>query len=186
MTILLLGIVLWCGAHAFKRAAPGLRADLTERLGAGPAKGFFAVLIGLSLVLMILGFRAAPFTPLYTPASWAVHVNNLLMLGAVALFGMGHSKGRARAWLRHPMLTGVMVWAVAHLLVNGDYASLLLFGGLGLWAALEVVMINAKAGPWQRPAPGSLAGDLRLVVITLVIYAGIAGIHVWLGYWPFG
>ena len=56
------------------------------------------------------------------------------MLVAVALIGAGHSKGRARGWLRHPMLTGVVVWAVAHLLVNGDVASLVLFGWLGLWA----------------------------------------------------
>ncbi len=186
MTLLLLGIVLWSGAHAFKRAAPGLRADLTERFGAGPARGLFAALIGLSVLLMIVGYRAAPFTPLYTPPAWGVHLNNLMMLAAIALLGMGKSKGRARAWLRHPMLIGVLVWAAAHLLVNGDYASLLLFGGLGLWAILEIVMINAQDGVWQRPEPGPLSGDLRLAAITVVLYGVIGGIHAWLGYWPFG
>jgi len=145
----------------------------------------FAALIGLGVLLMIIGYRAAPFTPLYTPPAWGVHLNNLMMLAAVALLGMGHSKGRARAWLRHPMLTAIVVWAAAHLLVNGDYASLLLFGGLGLWAILEMAMINAQDGAWQRPEPGPLSGDLRLAGITVVLYAAIGGIHTWLGYPPF-
>ena len=63
---------------------------------------------------------------------------------------------------------------------------LLLFGGMGLWAVLEMMMINAQDGPWQRPAPGPITGDLRLLAITLVLYGVIGGIHAWLGYWPFG
>jgi uncharacterized membrane protein len=114
-----------------------------------------------------------------------VHLNNLLMLAAVALMGMGRSRGRARAWLRHPMLTGVTVWAVAHLLVNGDRASLVLFGGLGLWAVAAMALINAREPHWTRPEPGPASGDLRLAVITVVAFAAIAGIHTWLGYWPF-
>lgn len=185
MVLLILGLVLWSAAHVFKRAAPGPRHAIAGRLGAGPSRGVFALLIVTGLVLMIFGYRAAPFTPVYDPPGWGVHVNNLAMLAAVALFGMGASKGRARSWLRNPMLTGVLVWAGAHLLVNGDAASLLLFGGLGLWAAVNIVLIDTRAGPWQRPEPGPALGDLRLAVITLVVFAVIAAIHTWLGVWPF-
>ena len=185
MLLLVLGLALWIAAHAFKRAAPAQRGALAARLGEGPAKGVVAAVIGVGLVLMIVGYRGAPFVPLYTPPAWTVHLNNLLMLGAVALMGMGQSKGRARSWLRHPMLTGVMVWAVAHLLVNGDLASLVLFGGLGLWAAASVAVINAGEPDWTRPAPGPVSGDIRLLAITAVVFAVIAGVHAWLGYWPF-
>ena len=89
-------------------------------------------------MLIVIGYRAAPFVAVYTPPAWTIHVNNLAMLGAVLLFGAGHPRGRVRTWLRHPMLTGVIIWALAHLLVNGDLASIVLFGGLGLWAAVSI------------------------------------------------
>jgi uncharacterized membrane protein len=185
MTLLVLGILLWSGAHVLPRVAPDAWAGVTARLGAGPARGVVAAVIALGLILMVIGYRAAPFDPVYDPPAWTIHLNNLLMLGAVALFGMGRSKGHARAWLRHPMLTGVTVWAVAHLLVNGDLASLVLFGGMGVWALGSMALINATAGPWQRPEPGPVSGDVRLVVIAVALFAVIAAIHTWLGYWPF-
>ncbi len=185
MTLLVLGLLVWTAAHAFKAVAPGPRAELGARLGTGPAKGVFAALIALGLVLMILGYRAAPFVAVWTPPAWTVHLNNLMMLIAVGVFGLSMSKGRSRSWLRHPMLLSVVIWAAAHLLVNGDLASLLLFGGLGVWALAEMALINARDGAWVRPAPGTSAGDLRLIAITLVTFAVIAGVHAWLGVWPF-
>lgn len=182
MTLLLLGLVLWSLAHVFKALAPERRAALTARLGEGPAKGLFAAAILLGLVLMIWGYRTAPFIPVWTPPAWTVHLNNLLMLGAVFLFGAGHSKGRARSWMRHPQLTSVVIWAAAHLLVNGDYAAILLFGGLAVWALANMALINARDGAWVRPEPGPLKGDIRLGVIALVLYGVIALVHGWLGY----
>ena len=180
MTFLISGLALWVLAHLFKRLAPGPR----ERLG-DAGKGVVALGILAGLVLMVIGYRRADTEFLYALPEWARHVNNLLMYGAVVLFGMGSSKGRMRSWLRHPMLTGVIVWAVAHLLVNGDTASLVLFGGLAIWAVVEILVINAKADPWQRPEPGSASRDIRLLIIAAVLYVVIAAIHSWLGYWPF-
>jgi uncharacterized membrane protein len=184
MTLLVLGLVLWTAAHFFKRLAPGPRAALAQSLGEGPSKGTVAAVIAVGLVLIVVGYRAAPFTPVYEPPSWGVHLNNLMMLAAVGLLGAGHSKSRVRAWLRNPMLTAVVVWAIAHLLVNGDAASLVLFGWMGIWAVADIMMIDAQEP--AKPAPAATrAGDVRLVVITLVLYAVIALIHGWLGYWPF-
>jgi uncharacterized membrane protein len=185
MPLLILGLVLWTVAHLFKRAAPDARDGLAHALGAGPSRGVVALVIAAGVILMIVGYRRAPFVPVYDPPSWGIHVNNLAMFFAVALMGAGRSKGRARALLRHPMLTGVAVWAVAHLLVNGDAASLVLFGWLGLWAVASIIFINAREPAWDRPAPGPVSGDVRLLLITVAVYAVITGIHTWLGYWPF-
>ena len=185
MLLLILGLGLWTAAHLFKRVAPGAREGLSRALGAGPSRGLVALAIAAGVVLMIIGYRWAPVIPVYDPPSWGVDINNLAMFVAVALMGAGSSKGRARALLRHPMLTGVAFWAAAHLLVNGDAASLVLFGWLGIWAVASMAAINAREPAWVRPAPGPVAGDIRLLVITVVAFAVITAIHTWLGYWPF-
>lgn len=184
MGLIAAGLALWIITHMFKRLAPTARAGLTERFGEA-SKGIVAGLIVLSVILMVIGYRGADLNPVYQLPGWAFHVNNLLMLIAVILFGMGSSKGRARSWLRHPMLTGVVVWAVAHLLVNSDTASLLLFGGLGLWSIASMFLINAAEGPWARPEPGPVSGDVKLVVISLFVFAVIAAIHTYIGPAPF-
>jgi uncharacterized membrane protein len=185
MVWLLIGLALWCGAHGFKRIAPAGLAALEARMGPKGAKGAIAATIGLGLVFMIIGVQGAEFVPVYSPPGWTVHLNNLLMLGAVALFGVGHSKGRARTWFRNPMLLGVATWAVAHLLVNGDLISIVLFGVLGIWAVVTIAVIDARDEAWARPPAGPLRSDLILVAITLVTFGVIAAIHTWLGYWPF-
>ncbi|MBS0124677.1 NnrU family protein [Thetidibacter halocola] len=177
--ILIAGIALWVGAHFFKRLAPDMRANMGNA-----GKGVVAVGILAGLVLMIWGYRGAEFIHVWAPPTFMVHINNLLMLIAVFLYGMSATTGRLRGKMRHPQLTAVKVWAVAHLLVNGDLASILLFGSMLVWAGAEVAMIN-RAEEWKRPAPGDKKKDVLLVVITLVVFAIMTAIHAWLGVWPF-
>lgn len=184
MILLILGVALWWAAHVFKRVAPTARTALTERMGEG-SKGLFAGVLLLSIVMMVYGYRWADYVPVYEPPSWTRHLNNLLMLVAVALLGVGNSKSRLRPMMRHPMLWGFALWAIAHLIVNGDLASLILFGGLLGWALVAMQLINRQS-TWEPWVGGSLAGDARLAAITLVLYGIIAWIHSWLGVWPFG
>lgn len=179
MILLTIGVVLWVLAHGFKRFFPARRASMGD-----PGRGMVAMALFVSIVLMIIGYRSAEVIPVYTPIPGMGHLNNLLMLVSVFLFGAGSMKGVVAAKIRHSMLTGMVIWAIAHLLVNGDVASLILFGGLGLWAILQMVLIS-RAEPWDRPAPGPIRKDLMLVVGTLVLYAVIAGIHILLGHNPF-
>ncbi len=177
MIILVAGVALFIAALMSKRLAPGLRDTL--------GKGGVAALLVISVILMVWGYRAAPFTPVYTPLPGMGHLNNTLMLVAIFLFGVGGTKGTLYTRMRHPMLWGTVVWAIGHLLVNGDIASLVLFGGLGLWAIVEMGLINA-AGPWSPPAAGrGFKGDAMNLVGTVVLYGLIAGIHIWLGHNPF-
>lgn len=179
MALLIIGVALWWAAHLFKRVAPAARARLGD-----PGKGIVAAVLALSVVLMVWGYRIAPGEPVYTPLPGMGHLNNLLMLVAVFLFGVGGTKGLLYPRLRHPMLLGTMIWAVAHLLVNGDLASVILFGGIGLWAPLQMVLIN-RAEPWT-PLPGrGLKGDLMNLAGTVVLFGLIAAVHIWLGHNPF-
>ncbi|MCF1709197.1 NnrU family protein [Tabrizicola sp. J26] len=180
MTLLIFGIILWWAAHLFKRIAPAQRAAMGDR-----GKGLVALVLIVSVVLMVIGYRSADYVPVYTPVPGIGHLNNLLMLISIFLFGVGGTKGTLYTRMRHPMLTGTVLWSIAHLLVNGDLASILLFGGLGLWALTAMAAIN-RAGPWTRPTSGrGVKGDVMNFVGTVVLYAIIAGLHSWLGHNPF-
>lgn len=180
MIWIIIGLLLWSGAHLFKRLAPKARRGMGDA-----AKGMVAAAALVAIVLMVIGYRMADPVFLWAGPDWLVHVNNLLMVVAVLLLGLGRSKSRLNGVLRHPMLTGVLLWAVAHLLVNGDTPSLVLFGGLGLWAVAEMVLINRAEPKWKKPPPGNAMGDLRLVGISAVVFVVIVLLHMWLGPRPF-
>ena len=177
MIWLVLGLLLWVGAHFFKRVLPRQRAAM-GRAG----RGVVAVLIVAGIVLMVIGYGAADFVYLYELPRWGWHANNLLMLSAIFLVDVGRAGGVVGTKIRHPMLLGAVVWVVAHLLVNGDLASLVLFGGLGLWALAEMAIISRFDGPWTPPPRGPVAKDAKVMAIAVVIYAVIVSIHYWLGY----
>ena len=154
MTLLVLGLLLWMAAHFFKRLAPAGRQAMTDRMGNG-SKGVIALLLVLSIVLMVLGYRGAEGSFYWGRSAATTGINNLLMILAVILFGLGSSKSRFRGTLRHPMLTGMVVWAIAHILVNGDTPSFVLFGGLGLWAIAEMIVINRAEPGYTPKEPGT-------------------------------
>lgn len=179
MELLILGVALWWLAHLFKRFAPGARAAM-----GGAGRGVVALALLVALVLMVLGYRQTGGMASLVVIPGGGHLNNLIMLIAVAVFGAGMAKGVLWTKIRHPMLWGTVLWAVAHLIVHNDWASIVLFGGIGLWAVVEMASIN-RAGPWVRPPPGGIKRDLVLVVIALVMYGLITQIHMMLGLNPF-
>lgn len=181
MFLLILGIVLWIAAHLFKRVAPARRAAMGEK-----GKGVVAGALFIALILIIIGFRGAPDIQIWNPPAFMVHINNLLMLVAFYLFGISMAKGRHAQRIRHPQLTAVKTWAVAHLLVNGDLASILLFGGMLGWAVAEVVLINKAEPVWTKPTVIRKNGDLINLAVSFVVFAIVGGIHVMLGLYPFG
>lgn len=179
--ILIVGVALWAGAHLFKRLAPAQRAGMGDK-----GKGLVAILLLGSIVLMVLGYRDADTMVLWSPPGFLTHLNNLLMVVAVYFFVADGLKTRITTRVRHPQLTGFKAWAVAHLLVNGDLASVILFGGLLAWAVVSVILINRANRAWVRPPVGSMAREGIAVVVTLVAVYLVGLVHGWLGYAPWG
>lgn len=182
MTLLILGLILWVIPHSLKVVAPGMAKAMPE----SQRKGGVAILALVALVLMVVGYRAAPVTGGYAAPSWGVHVNNLLMLIAVYLFAASGMKTAVTRVIRNPQYTAVILWAIAHLLVHGDIASILLFGVLLVWAIVGIALSNAQQ-QWTRPTgPVNMGKEIGAIVGTIVVVAVIGYIHILLGYHPFG
>lgn len=181
MILMILGLALWSGAHLFKRLAPDMRAGMGDR-----GKGIIAVALILSVVLMVIGYRGWDAPQLWNPPAFLTGINNLLMLFAFYLYAASGMKTRITRVIRHPQLTAVKTWAVAHLLVNGDWASVILFGGLLAWAVVEVIVINRANRDWVRPPPAPMSKEIGAVVGAIGVLIVVGFIHTWLGYWPYG
>ena len=181
MLLIILGLILWTGAHYWKRLAPGHRAKLGDK-----GKGIVAGASLLAIVLIIIGYRSADFIAVWNPPSAMQHANHVLMLAAFFVFGMSATTGRLRGYLRHPMLISIKIWAIAHLLVNGDLAAIILFGGMLAWAVGSVILINKAEPNWVRPEPGNKSKGILLVVITFVTVTSAAASLIALGVNPFG
>lgn len=181
LLLLILGVALWSGAHLFKRLAPARRAAMGEG-----GRGLVTALLLASIVMMVLGYRWADHTWLWSPPAFLRHLNNLLVVVAFYFFAASGMKTAITRYVRHPQLTGVKTWAIAHLLVVPTLPGLILFGGLLAWAVVSVIVIN-RATP--RPAPNPPAGmgkEIGAIVGTLVVVAAVGWLHGWLGPWPFG
>ncbi|WP_425071924.1 NnrU family protein [Sagittula sp. S175] len=181
MLLLVLGVVLWWAAHLFKRLAPDARASMGDK-----GKGLIALALLASIVLMILGYRMADGAFFWGRHPATVGINNLIMIFALYFTSPGPKKGALFYKMRHPMLFGFLLWAVAHLLVNGDVESFVLFGGLGLWAVVEMLVINRAEPSWTPPAKGPIRKDIIFLVASVVLLGVIGYIHGLLGPVPFG
>jgi len=185
MTLLILGLALWWAAHLFNRVTG------RPKVAAGPSPAYMiiSVIILLSVVLMVLGYRAADGAVYWGRSPMMVGINNVLMLLAFYCYAASAAKG-VKIWLgrkiRHPQLTGFGLWAIAHLVVNGDVPSFILFGGLLAWAIVHARVLNASEGPWTPLPPASAKKEIVAVVITLVVTSVVMAIHYALGVTPWG
>ena len=184
MLQLLIGIVLFFGAHSASIVALPVR-DRMVASSETAWKAVYALASIAGIVLMVRGYaelRATP-TVLYATPYWMRHVAALLLLPVFVFFIAPYFPGRIKTALKHPQLVAVKLWAVAHLLVNGMLADVVLFGSFLAWAVVD--RISLKRRP-QRPLPGapeSAANDVIIVVVGLALYAVFA---FWAHAWLFG
>lgn len=185
MTLLIMGVTLWCVVHFVPTLAIGFKQSLIERMGPVPYKVLFALLIFASLGLIIVGWNSVEPVNLYDPPEWGVHANNVLMIISIFLLVSADRKSMARRVLRHPMLTGLAVWGIAHLLANGDQRSVIVFGALTIWAVAEINLISARDGAWVKPDAPGLKSEFIGLIITAVVIGVIIFLHNLAGLSPF-
>jgi uncharacterized membrane protein len=180
MTLLVLGILLFALVHFIPALAPTIKSGAIQRMGEGGYKGIFSLALFAAFALMIVGWRSADPMPLYQPII-ALHKVALTLL-AVAFLVMGAStrNSRLRLLVRHPQLTGVALWGISHLLLNGDNRSVTLFGGMTLWALIEIVAISKREGVWVKGDVPSWGAEVVTVLIAAITLGILIYIHPWL------
>jgi len=184
MVLLVLGLVFFLGIHSVRVFAPAARENFIASRGEGAWKGFYSILSILGIIILIYGYGQARLDNVYFYSApvWVAHVQWLLMLFAMILLVASQlPAGRIRKTLKNPQLIGVKVWAIGHLLVNGDLASILLFGGFLIWAVL--VVISTKKRDQTLPDTTSTMGDVLSVIIGIGIWLAFA---LWLHEWLIG
>jgi uncharacterized membrane protein len=189
MSYLILGLVLFLGAHATAIFAPRWREATIARLGKRAWKGLYTIVSVAGFVLIIYGYGLARQQPvvLYIPPLWTRHLAALLMIPVFPLLFAAYLPGRIKSALKHPMLAGVKFWALAHLVANGMLADVLLFGSFLAWAVADRISFKHRTQPDLVTAPPSRANDVIAVIGGLVVYYVFAmWLHIrWIGVYPF-
>ena len=187
MTVLIVGIILFLGLHLLP-TSPELRASFVERLGANTYKAVFSILSLIGLVVIVLGYHKMQLYPgknpvLWDPPTWTRHIALALMLPSMILLVAANVPSRIRTAVKHPMLLAIKLWALAHLLANGDLASLLLFGSFLAYAIYDRISVKSRGalGPLGDVQPKGIIGDVVVVGVGTALYVALLmGGHQWL------
>jgi uncharacterized membrane protein len=185
MAVLLLGLVLFLGVHSTRITAEGWRAATISRIGEMKWKGAYTLVSLAGFALLVWGYglsRQSP-VPLWSPPRGMNHIAALLMVVSFVLLAAAYvPRNGIKAKLHHPMVLSVKVWALAHLLANGNLADVVLFGAFLVWAVFDfrAARQRDRAANVVYP-PGTTRGTVIAVVIGFVAWVLFAfwG-HAWL------
>lgn len=183
MIWLIVGLVLFLGAHSVRIFAEDWRTQKREAWGELPFKGAYTVVSVLGFVALIMGYGEARLQPLalWTPPIATRHVSILLMLFAsVLLVATYVPRNHLKLRLKHPMVLSVKVWALAHLLANGNLADVILFGSFLIWAVLNFRAARARDRLHALPEdaseeanPSTPAPNVMATLVTLAVGGGL-------------
>jgi uncharacterized membrane protein len=176
LLVMILGLVLFLGVHTLTTQR-GLRARMIASIGEGGYKIGYALASIIGLALIVWGFaeyRATGMIDVWYPPKALKHLTEALMLPAVILVVAAYIRGRIYTAVKHPLLSGVKLWAAAHLLANGDLGGIILFGSFLGWAVFDRISLKRRTDPGAPPIPvGGPTNDVIAVVVGIVAYLAL-------------
>ncbi len=179
MPKLILGVLIWSVVHLFPVVARPTRRRLIERVGEQAYQGGFALSLVLAILLMVFGWREITPEFVYAPPAWGMRAAEVGVFVALFLFAASGVESDVKRLVRHPQLLGVAVWAVSHLLANGEQRAIALFGGLLLWTVVEILFLNRRDGDWEKPDALPAGTVLKPLIGAAIVYAGLWFAHPW-------
>ena len=176
LATMILGLAVFIGAHVFITMR-GERAALIARLGEWPYKGLISLVSLVGIILMGYGFgwyRAAGMINVWSPPSFTRHITVLLVWPAIICVVAAYIRGDIARTLKHPMLVGVKLWALAHLISNGDLGSIILFGSILGWAVFDRITLKRRSDPGAPPIPyGGRRNDIIAIIVGTILYLAL-------------
>jgi uncharacterized membrane protein len=176
LAVVVLGLVVFIGGHALTMTR-GARAACVGRIGEVPYKILYSLVSLLGIVLIAWGYgqyRATGWIDVWHPPAFMRHVAVALMWPSIVCVAAAYSPGHIKTKLKHPMLVGVKLWAFAHLLVNGDLGSIVLFGSILAWAVVDRISLKRRTDPGAPPIPiGGWKNDVVAVIAGTLVYLAL-------------
>ena len=176
LLVMILGLALFLGVHTLTTQRE-VRARVIATSGEGGYKVGYSLVSAAGLALIVWGFahyRATGWIDVWTPPTAFKHITVALMLPAVILVVASYIRGRIYTTLKHPMLAGVKLWAVAHLIANGDLGSIILFGSFLGWAVFDRISLKQRTDAGAPPIPvGGRSNDLIGIAGGVVTYLAL-------------
>ena len=182
MNLLIAGLVVFFVPHVVPWW-PAARSALVSRLGENGYKIAFTIVSLIGIVLVVIGKSRAPFEMVWAVDPAMGHVTRPLVLLGFILLPAAHMKTNIKRFTRHPMLWGVVLWGVGHLLSNGDRASAILFGSFVAYSLLAMLSANAR-GARKSTTVYPFSKDIMVVVAGVVAYGVLTLAHGWLFGYP--
>ena len=168
MVLLIVGLVLFFAVHVFS-SVRGARQKLIARIGEGPYKGLYSIVSVAGFALIVVGMMKVRPVELWTPPEWGRYAAIWFMPFAFISLIAAYVPGNIKRMTAHPMLWGVTLWALLHLLANGDLAGLLLFGSFGLYSVHAMSSQSARgAKPATQRRP--VIYDVATIAVGLLVY----------------
>jgi uncharacterized membrane protein len=171
MALLIIGIAVFLGIHLLP-AFPHMREALIGRLGETGYRIAFAISSIAGFALLVWGFATAPFVQVWSPPAWTRWVAIVLMLPAFIFLVAAYVPGRIKEKVKHPFLVAIKTWALAHLIANGDLASIILFGSFLAYAVFDRISLKGRKSTkfTESAAQGGARNDLIAVILGVVLY----------------
>ena len=175
MIWLIAGLVLFFGVHVFTSLRQ-TRMRFIARIGEGAYKGLYSALSLAGFILIVIGMSQAQMAALWQPPEWGPYAARWIMPFALVLLAAAYIPGNFKRFTAHPMLWAVTLWALVHLLSNGDLAGVLLFGAFGLYA-LYAMWAQTRRGMQPKSSRGPVVGDIAAVLAGLLAYVLLLKFH---------
>lgn len=126
--------------------------------------------------MLVVGMGQAPRVPVWNPPAWGARVPVFAMPVALTLLVAAFMPTNLKRLTPHPMLWGVTVWAAAHLMANGDLASLILFGSFGAFSLFDMWSANRRGAELStRVVP--YWRDVLVIAVGVIAYVGLLHSH---------
>ena len=176
LSIMIMGLAVFIGVHLVT-VMRERRASLVAQLGENGYKIAYSLLSAIGIALVVYGFaryRANEWVEVWSPPNWTRHLAALLVLFAMIMAVSAYARGHIYERLKHPLLAATKLWALAHLIANGDLGSIILFGSILGWAVVDRISLKRRTDPGGPPIPvGSWHNDVIAIFGGVALYAGL-------------